>query len=364
LIALLLLFVAYECLREDGKRNAYVLLAVAGTLALWVSYPALFILVGIGFGLGASELSKKDWRKVVPIGLVLVGFLASFAALYLFSLRSLISDPSLVDFWRNSFMPVPPWRNLGWLWNAFSGLIEYALALPTGTTISSIIAWAMLLLGVFSLFFRKSAMALVLVLPLPAVLAASAVEKYPFGSRLLLFALPILFLLMAEGVERSRTILRKLNPWLALAVSGLLAIALLYYPALRARHRLLHPTVGEDVKAVMSYLRNERLETDEIYVYYGAAPSFRYYAPFYDLQDGRYLLGTAYREEPDRYLEEISAFEGSPRVWFVFSHNCWGCMVDEEAYFVEHLDEMGSRIDEFRSTGAAVYLYDLAVREP
>jgi hypothetical protein len=362
LIALLLLFIAYESLHQVEKRRTYVLLAVAGVFALWFSYPALFIILGIAFGLGASELSKRDWRRAVPLGLVLLGFLASFALLYLFSLRFLTSDPSLVDFWRNSFMPMPPWRNWAWLWNAFSDLIRYALALPTGTTISFVVALAVLLLGVISLFVRKWAMALFVVVPLPAVLAASAVEKYPFGGRLLLFALPILFLLMAEGVERSRTILRKLNPWLALAICGLLAIALLYYPALRARHRLLHPTVGENVKAVMSYVRDGRLATDSIYVYYGAAPSFEYYAPFYDLQGSRTLVGAAHREEPDQYLAEISAFQGSPRVWFFFSHNCWGCMVDEEAYFVEHLDAMGSRIDEFRSTGAAVYLYDLAAR--
>ena len=39
--------------------------------------------------------------------------------------------------------------------------------------------------------------------------------------------------------------------------------------------------MGEDIKPVMSYISNNYLTSDLIYVYYGAGPAFKFYAPQY-----------------------------------------------------------------------------------
>ena len=61
---------------------------------------------------------------------------------------------------------------------------------------------------------------------------------------------------------------------------------------------------------------------DQIYVYYGAEPAFRYY--FGDNLNGEWVRSAYGRVYPERYLSEIEEMAAKPgRVWMVFSH-CWG----------------------------------------
>lgn len=122
----------------------------------------------------------------------------------------------------------------------------------------------------------------------------------------------------------------------------------------------MYPSRGEDIKPVMAYLAENRLNNDVIYVYYGAVPAFQYYAPFYGFESKDYNCGISARKEPHRYIADIESFKGKQRVWFVFSHNCSWCVVNEQDFFLEHLDRQGVKIGEFVSEGAATYLYDLS----
>ena len=51
---------------------------------------------------------------------------------------------------------------------------------------------------------------------------------------------------------------------------------------------------------------------------------------------------------------------GQPRVWILFSDIWIGDGLQEETWFLEHLDRLGVRLDSYRSTGARAYLYDLS----
>jgi hypothetical protein len=364
LVTLLLLLVAGKCLNDDPKPKHLAILAFTGAIAIWMSHPAIFVVFGIGLALGLDYVWRKDWRKVAWLGAALLPVTISFVGLYFFSLRILASNAGLLDYWRSGFMPMPPWRNLDWLGNAFAGLLRLALGIGSKQVVALIVTLVAIVPGCLSIFFRKWPVALILTAPVPAVLVASALGKYPFQGRMVLFMVPIVILLIAEGVERGRTMLHRLNPWLASAIWIVFCVFLLYQPARVAYRRVLRPSTKDDVKAVMSYLDDRRLDSDSVYVYYGAAPAFEYYAPFYGLSRDDYLVGIASREEPDKYLQDMAQLEGRARVWLVFSHNCWGCIVNEEAFFLEHLDAAGSKVDEFQAEGASLYLYDLSTQEP
>ena len=55
-------------------------------------------------------------------------------------------------------------------------------------------------LGLVSLWRRHRPLALLLVGPVAAGILAAALRRYPFGDRLLLYAVPCLWLLAAEGL--------------------------------------------------------------------------------------------------------------------------------------------------------------------
>jgi hypothetical protein len=66
---LLLLVIVYNFDRNLANRDA-VLLAALGSVALWASYPALFILSGAGSTLAAHFILNRDRRSALKLGCV------------------------------------------------------------------------------------------------------------------------------------------------------------------------------------------------------------------------------------------------------------------------------------------------------
>ena len=54
------------------------------------------------------------------------------------------------------------------------------------------------------------------------------------------------------------------------------------------------------------------------------------------------------------YLRELNKLRGNGRVWIVISDGA-----DEEAFFLDYLDRIGRRLDQFSAQDAWLGLYDL-----
>jgi len=175
-----------------------------------------------------------------------------------------------------------------------------------------------------------------------------------------LFAIPLVLLVVAEGVERIRTVLARLNRPTSILASVACVAFLLYQPLGRAWKIVQSPPLRDHIKPAMAYISARHLSSDLIYSYYYATPQFEYYAPFYGLDRSPHVEGVAARENPRRYLQDMDSLAGRPRVWFLFSHNFRAGRVDEQSYFLRHLDDIGVRKAEFYSPGVSVYLYDLS----
>jgi hypothetical protein len=355
LAALILLALAHACLTRQATPRHLLYLAIAGILSLLISHPSLFVIVGITTGLAAAEFSKKDWGALRRVAAMAVALAVSATILYVLLLRPLASNKILIDYWRGSFMPMPPWRDVAWFPRMFSAMLTNPLGLPF-----PLISAGVILIGCIALVLRNWQFALCLMVPFLAALAASQFQKYPMSGRLLLFVVPIAYLLVAEGVMGVHWLLSHWFHrwrWMAAGIACLLMGMLVYSPTVLAFRMALYPDRGEDIKPVMSYVRQGWSEGDFLYVYYGAAPAFRYYAPFYGIGRSAFRIGVAGRKQPARYIRDIERVRRHKRVWFLFSHTCGWCAVDEERFYLEHLDEVGRRVDEFHAQGASVYLY-------
>jgi hypothetical protein len=240
----------------------------------------------------------------------------------------------LVDFWRGGFMPATPGPALVWPWSVIVTLVGKAGGLP----------WLLV------------SVPLLLVAPFTAAVAAAALEKYPLGEKLLLFLVPAVYLLIAEGTARARTAVARVGIRAPVPLVALLAITLLAVPAAHAGRRLFRPDRGEHIKPVLEYVSRRRLPSDRIYVYYAAMPAFRFYAGRYGLADG-VVEGAKSRYEVERYKVDLDRLRSAGRAWIVFAHTCDWCPVDEERYFLVHLDGIGRREDQVRASGASAYLY-------
>jgi hypothetical protein len=361
LITLLLLFLAYKCLETGAATGNYLALALGGVAAMWFSHPAVLTLAGIGLGLAAAWWSEREPRRLLWLGVSFVVWAANLAILYLVALRPLASNDYLLEFWSSAFLPLPPWRNPGWIskavWRMLRNPVGFASvdARRVGLVLS--------LGGCVSILLRKPRLALVLLVPFVAAFAASALQKYPFRGRLLLFLLPMVFLLIGEGIEMTRRLIAKVTAgrekgaWVGPAAGLALMGLLLYAPASAALDNLGHPYMREDIKPVLAYLQQHKRDTDFIYVYYGADPAFEYYAPAFGLKPGDYTVSVMARDQPEQYAAEIERLSAYSRVWFVFSHRCPVCRMDEKKFFIEHLEAQAKGTQRFGAPGASLYLF-------
>ena len=205
---------------------------------------------------------------------------------------------------------------------------------------------------------RRTSLGLILIISPLAVLAAATVRSYPFYDRFLIFVLPGVCLFIGEGVALIQESLARLKPSYGAAAASILAVTIFFNPVSQAWQNFRQPNWVEHLKPVMTYVQRSRKPGEMIYVYYGAQHAFLYYAEQLDIRKEDYFLGSPTRGQPEGYLEQLDEFRGQ-RVWFVFSHNCTWCQVDEQSYIVDHLDDMGTRLAEMYAPGAAGYLYDL-----
>ena len=358
MISLLFLWITYKCLETSSKSRIYfVLLGTLGILGIWISHPALFIMLGISLCFMIDILISRDWKKFFWLGPIWALWAISLFIEYLISLRFLSSNMILGKYWQNYFMPIPPWVDINWFSTAWKGLLKDPVGLSP-VAIGTIV----LLAGIISVFIKRWQLALVLIMPFPILLIVSGLKKYPFGGRLLLFIIPIVFILIAEGIERIRLLLQKINPWIGYCATAALVTLFMFPPTLNSLRNLQQPYLREHIKPILSYLSQQRQDTDSIYVYYGAEPALNYYASQYGLSRNEYIISVISREKPENYIQDIEQLRGQKRVWFLFSHICYyyPCKGNEEVIFIQHLEKIGVRLSENKYPGVSLYLYDLS----
>ncbi|MCR4317669.1 MAG: hypothetical protein NUW37_15115 [Planctomycetes bacterium] len=193
--------------------------------------------------------------------------------------------------------------------------------------------------------------------PIFFTLLASALQKYPFSGRLLLFIAPSLILLIAEGIAEIIDLTKSKAPIVGLAFSA----ALIFFFLLpTGYHLIVKPRNAEEIKPVMNYLKENRREGDVIYLYYASELAFEYYSGRYGFDPEDCIAGVSSRNDADKYLSDVDELRGNERVWLVFSHLNVGKGGVEENLILSHLETYGTRLDAFQRVGASVYLFDLS----
>ena len=171
---------SWQIARPRGNTIRWTL---AGVILPWLSLPSVFVLATIGL------LRLRDNIRWV---LVIGAWLLSFASLYLLVLRPSVGSAYLNNFHAEYFMPLPSsWENL----ERGANLIFSLGRLSFGFTIIALLWGAFTFFGgLWSTSIWKKSW---LLLPLVITLAASNLKLYTLIDRLMLFALPGVWLFIA-----------------------------------------------------------------------------------------------------------------------------------------------------------------------
>jgi len=336
-----------------------IAIGLAGAAAIWLSHPALFVLCGVAVSMAAAALiqCKRGWPYRLSIVYAL--WLISLAINYLVQLRYLAANGAMAYYWRDNggFMPFPP-RSIADL-EAFLFKLFDLFSDPGGLKLFGLelsgIGLALCCAGAYAMFLRRRYHLALLVAPLTLALLASAIGRYPFSGRLLLFIVPSLLLLLAEGAAYIRTSEGSGPP----IVSGLLIAIVLVPLSINAIHYILHPRTREESRPAIQYIQQHRRPDDAVYIYQGAQRAFEYYSRKDEL-DINPISGVDARGDWNLYAKDINKLPGNKRVWLLFSHVRVTKGIDEEQFLLYHLNRVGKQLDSFSAGGATAYLYDLS----
>ena len=370
---------------------------LVGGALVWVSYPAVFVVAGIGATL-LVEAILRGARATVRNLVVTTGLaLGSAAILSATVLDSTVGvQTSLKAGVPRFFLPFPPTSAHDFAWFPRAARSFFRESVGLGTWAAVLFA-ALALVGAVSLARRGAWRTVgILLSPLPFVLAASAAGLYPFGGRFTLFYVPFILLLVAQGawavvetmqarfVNSSQlrlTMARTLGA--SLCGLGLLAVA--------ANSAFAHfeDPQSEAIKPALAEIQDQWRPGDSLYLYFASQYAFRYYAECDDcgvVQRGEatslwsnvrlatpstpefapavqssppaILVGVNLKDEPLAAMESQLDHLPRGRLWVLFTHlTSQGTEALETT--LRKLDEDGKRLAEQSYDGAVLYLYDV-----
>lgn len=358
-----LLALAAPLLRSP-TRGRLIALGIGGAAAVWVSHPSVFVLAALGLVLLVRAMIRGEHQvRVVGVG---VAWVVSFAGVFWVNVRFGTANGYLAEYWGEHFLPVSlsagPWL-VERLVDFFRAAGGYGGEMIPAGGLAAVAA----AVGGVCLWRDGRRVELAVLLGVVGVtLLASALHKYPFIGRLLLFLAPIGVLLVAYGTAAVAGAVWGRSKAAAVLVAAVMAVA----PAAEVVRQLRHPDRREAVPEALAFVRERWQPGDRIYVYngdtdVGAGPAFEFYTRSDRFPAGAVILGDEHRTDPRGYRAEVNAVAATPgRVWVLFSHQ----HADEETWVRAYFDAVGVRGDQFRDTTpgrgprTAVYLYTIRTK--
>lgn len=339
-----------------------LVLFVAGLIVNWFSLVALLILAAIGLVLYADAGLRNDWRALGVLSLVGIGWLLNF---YLhvsihnlnFEARNLRGD--MLYNLRHAFAPFPPasFSEVKWYREAF----EFYFYLPGGFTFRGLAGFTFLA-GCIAMWTRNRWFAALLILPILFALIASMLDRYPFWGRYVIFLMPAMIILVAEGVNA----ITKLSSNYSRLIPAALILVLFAQPVAHGMRVLIHSyDFGDDPRPLAQHIKKNFEDGDIVYLPFHQTPPFHYYLPrvgldrnqfetepiFTEVTEGNEQFRKQYRLQR---LPELYAIYD--RIWIPFRHGTSGGPPYPE--HIGEVDEIGRQLAIVRGEGMTLYLYE------
>lgn len=312
-------------LRKPGRD--ILIWGALGAAGLWISFASVFVFAGTSLALLPRAVQAWRWRERTVYLAANVIVLVSLG---------LLSGPiqaqrtgTVVEFWAKSF---PDTNSLPalvyWLGRSHLRLFNYFWQ-PFGVVLLS--------LGVLGSVrcWRTGRQPELLLISLPVcmALAASFLQRWPFGgNQHMVFAAPMVYLIVAEGIEALRHRLVIWRPSVAWLFVGVLLLPGL----LEATYRIGYPRLRHEVRPVVEFVQRYRQPGDQFLVFDPATVEF--YA-------GCDLLNTP---------GELNA---SNRVWFIASGSRRKGFPAPTQEVLDRLSDQRLQLRTIEEHGAVAYLF-------
>ncbi|MEW5915995.1 MAG: hypothetical protein AB1762_06305 [Gemmatimonadota bacterium] len=282
--------------------------AALGAVAPWFSFPAAFVLAGVGFTLLLSAQRRRF------LGVVSIWAASTLLSIVYSSARlSAETASTMASFWTTSVSGFPPSvaAALPWLGTKLQAHLWSDVGLRGVAVWLGIVG-----VGAFTLWRRNRFALGFIAFPLLAAALAALLHRYPLGNRLSLWIAAFLVLLLALAAEAGAVWLEKRRFRGLAPVPGLAAVA---FPVISLAS-LPPPYRVDHVKPVLAAIAAERQPNDWLFVYPGAWHAYRYYGAATGFPPERVIIGRCPRHSEREALRTLDTVRGEARVWVLFAH--------------------------------------------
>jgi hypothetical protein len=328
--------------------RAALLWALAGTVALWMSFPSVFVLAAAGVFLILRFSDKKARLRLAGVFGV---WLTAFGGLYFTLIARYLSVDPLLDYHQNHFFPLFP-NSMEALERAFRLLLVPFRSQFGYTVLALGLSIVLFLLGFYRQLVKDYRTAALLFLPLLFCYLASGLEKYALQPRLLVFLLPLVLLFFGIGLENVVHRFRSKRVRLFVGLVLFLPIASVS-DGLPYTYQKLEI---EEMRPLLKDLNRVWQAGDRIFVDHFAVPAYRFYTQ-YHRDAGVYrwekaTLGTWDKSPADGLAENPD----TQRLWILYGHLISREERDRASREIEELPGQATRI--IQHPGVSGWLLD------
>ena len=360
----LIIYLGLNHFHRAADRKSSCLLGLIGALAVWFSFPAIFILLGAGLVMAISRDRSRQHSERALIFLPIAFWAASLIGLTFTHLLRLEPDRHLLErYGPQSFMPLGFPSTLSW----FPHLVHQFIG--NGPDWQSVLVIGLSVLGAASFAHKRPRDLSYLLAPGLITLISSSLHLFPCVLRFLLFLVPAGIVLIVAGVGQIKF------RWSPLLQACLLVLTLLF-SLLAAGDHLVRPRQREELRLVMRYIQKHWQPDDFLYVYHLTSNGFEYYRRLDRWPDIKFRIGdfSWYNEEIissdswEPLRQDLLKLQGRHRVWVLMTllssdkHKHQG-KTDREVV-AETLHSIGTGQEVFAAKGARAFLFDLSQTGP
>lgn len=274
----LLILLALKTDIINGKNAAFFWKwAIAGSVAVWLSMPSVFMLAGVGAYYCYGALNSKRYAKFFLLISVCLIWLLQFALYYYLILKPQISSSYLQNWHKEFFLNFLPVNKATWNdnVNALDKLIE---ATGGKWALSVVFHLLTLAIGAVYLLLKQRGKFLLISIPVFALLLAAALHQYALTPRLVLFIMPVILLFVGVGLHQ----LFRINDVLSAVLVVIAAICIFNFGAFS----LFYKRVGnEEISQNLDFLLSKNINSGHLAVNNLAVPAFIYYTAIHPAKD-------------------------------------------------------------------------------
>ncbi len=349
LTSVFFLYLALRWPYDQLSRWRKVAWGTLGMMAIWWSMPVVFVLFAVGCYYGYQSYLKEQWKGVLSLLPIISAWLVSFGAYYLTILSIDLEKSYLVDYHRPYFLPILPTSSVEWSrWlNVWSVFVKTTLG---GTVLAYVYGVLLLGLGLKSLWQGQRDKFILLLFPLLACLAASALEQYSLMPRLALFLTPFLLLIIGIGLSDFWQSIPK--KWLKISLLAPLIIILVNW---KGYQYFINPLGWEDSREILSFVAQRAESTDFIYLSHELKPAYHYYRSYHPRR-AEYLLPNPYLAAWDDQASIVLQQRQFPeKSWLMYTHLIGRKERNRVAAELQKLQEQYAIPNQLTPKGAAAY---------